>query len=672
MTGAVLHQTLHGYSDGHRLISSSLSLAGQDARTMQVMSDLSGPGVKPGVDGYLTGYPLEGVGKYVLARTWAAPEMPRPGCVWTHSLLIDNADLAAMTSTNTLRQSFRRPDAGALRSYASPIELDVKGAPLRIDVDERVRLILNALYTVPDRGIAADAAEPSHDETLVLAIWMQQWPRLRRAFSFCTLSGVERSLRSGPLDLQLAAGPQRSSRTRFPQSAFPDEVGADPALEPLLADLVDPTASDLREFLRRVGGDVEGGRRAMISLCRLYDSAFTHQEPDLSGAVKALERLDEEGRPQARSVRALIAREAMRHPERVDDDVFMFLVSAYEQGVLPTADAMDAQLGAALWRRSPTRFAAALSEVGALSAAADAGLRLLTSEDVIEGLREHVELAPMIVERRPDLLETSAFWRIDGGDDLVSLVTPETASKVATALIASGRLQPAQAIIALADANGLADVLNASNEADDVSRHWVTALGRNPAKAEALLRTGRLQHLWIVVSLARSMDPDQISDFQGQDAWLAAINSTSGSVPDQDKDYLAAFAMSRALGRRSGAPAQLMQYAYARLYRALEKRRLSYEAERLVLWRLDWGNWFGWEPHERLRQTVVDRFISGPLNPATFARLADEGAIVLNLFDEAARTNRGRRYLADVRKSLKNDDEKGMKARADYIATKIK
>lgn len=85
MTGAVLHQTLHGYSDGHRLISSSLSLAGQDARTMQVMSDLSGPGVKPGVDGYLTGHPLEGVGKYVLARTWAAPEMPRPGCVWTHS-----------------------------------------------------------------------------------------------------------------------------------------------------------------------------------------------------------------------------------------------------------------------------------------------------------------------------------------------------------------------------------------------------------------------------------------------------------------------------------------------------------------------------------------------------------------------------------------------------------
>lgn len=66
----------------------------------------------------------------------------------------------------------------------------------------------------------------------------------------------------------------------------------------------------------------------------------------------------------------------------------------------------------------PTRFAAALSEVGALSAAADAGLRLLTSEDVIEGLREHVELAPMIVERRPDLLETSAFWRIDGATTL--------------------------------------------------------------------------------------------------------------------------------------------------------------------------------------------------------------------------------------------------------------
>ena len=96
----LIQQALHGYSDGHRLISSSVSLSSLDARTMVVMSDLSGPGIKPTPSGYLTGYPLSGAGKYVLARTWIAGEMSRPGCVWTHSLIIDNSDLAAVSYTH--------------------------------------------------------------------------------------------------------------------------------------------------------------------------------------------------------------------------------------------------------------------------------------------------------------------------------------------------------------------------------------------------------------------------------------------------------------------------------------------------------------------------------------------------------------------------------------------
>ena len=53
-----LQQTLHGYSDGHRLLGSSISLVGRDAKTMLMMSDASGPAAVIGDDGYLTGYPL--------------------------------------------------------------------------------------------------------------------------------------------------------------------------------------------------------------------------------------------------------------------------------------------------------------------------------------------------------------------------------------------------------------------------------------------------------------------------------------------------------------------------------------------------------------------------------------------------------------------------------------
>jgi len=81
ITKVVVHQTLHGYSAGHRLIAGSVTLSSAEARMMQVMSALSGPGVKPPASGYLTGYLLDGSGRYVLARTWAASEMSRPGCV---------------------------------------------------------------------------------------------------------------------------------------------------------------------------------------------------------------------------------------------------------------------------------------------------------------------------------------------------------------------------------------------------------------------------------------------------------------------------------------------------------------------------------------------------------------------------------------------------------------
>ena len=78
-----VEQTLHGYSEGHRLIEGSLKLPQSDARTMLVLSDASGSGSRIPANGYITGDPLAESGKYVLARTWAAPEMSRPGCVWT-------------------------------------------------------------------------------------------------------------------------------------------------------------------------------------------------------------------------------------------------------------------------------------------------------------------------------------------------------------------------------------------------------------------------------------------------------------------------------------------------------------------------------------------------------------------------------------------------------------
>ncbi len=79
MASTSIHQAVHGYQDGHRLLSSSTPLGSEPARVMLVLSDMSGPSMQPGFDEYVTGYPLAGTDYFVFAKTWYAPEMRRPG-----------------------------------------------------------------------------------------------------------------------------------------------------------------------------------------------------------------------------------------------------------------------------------------------------------------------------------------------------------------------------------------------------------------------------------------------------------------------------------------------------------------------------------------------------------------------------------------------------------------
>src|SRR5437660_8372161 len=121
--GIELHQALHGYSDGHQLLASSLNLTREQQWQLLVMSDLSGPSFRAGFDSYLTGYPLAVGGLYCLARTWFAPELSRPGCVWTHTILISDTDVAQIPDFRFLLSHFRRPlSSRDLENYKVPIQ----------------------------------------------------------------------------------------------------------------------------------------------------------------------------------------------------------------------------------------------------------------------------------------------------------------------------------------------------------------------------------------------------------------------------------------------------------------------------------------------------------------------------------------------------------------------
>lgn len=105
-----LHQMLHGYKLGHNYIQGSIILPStHDMDKIATLSDWSEYVGTDNMRDYITAYPLDESPFYVVAKTWYADAMRRPGCVWTHSLLIHKDDLNKIVDFYNLSYLFEAP-----------------------------------------------------------------------------------------------------------------------------------------------------------------------------------------------------------------------------------------------------------------------------------------------------------------------------------------------------------------------------------------------------------------------------------------------------------------------------------------------------------------------------------------------------------------------------------
>ena len=216
---ASIHQAIHGYLDGHRLLSSSLSLNAEAARAMLVLSDMSGPSMQPGFDEYITGYPLPDSEFFVFAKTWYAPEMQRPGCVWTHSLLLSR-EQASFASASSFVSKFRRPQQEGVENAArSPIEFDGATDAVKIDgfADPNAAAALVGAVLGQARPVIVTVERADQLELAFLRLWEELWPAARVRFTFCTGALMPRSVAGALMDLQ--AVPRAIPSSQFRKSA---------------------------------------------------------------------------------------------------------------------------------------------------------------------------------------------------------------------------------------------------------------------------------------------------------------------------------------------------------------------------------------------------------------------------------------------------------------------
>jgi hypothetical protein len=242
---------------------------------MLVLSDMSGPSMQPGFDEYLTGYPLPGSDFFVFAKTWYAPEMQRPGCVWTHSLLIPRVHISHMTMA-CLLDKFQRPQLEGVEKAASmPIVFDGDSiGPSGIGFSDRAvaAALVGSVLSQP-RPVIVVVDTPAQIEAVVLRLWEELWPAERARFSFCTGALMPRSNANALLDLQ--AVPRAIPPAQFRKSAgaaFVLDIRT-PSKPEAWVDLVIDSGirgdATFRTWLETAAGS-DAGRSAVPSLLPIY------------------------------------------------------------------------------------------------------------------------------------------------------------------------------------------------------------------------------------------------------------------------------------------------------------------------------------------------------------------------------------------------------------------
>jgi hypothetical protein len=246
-------QAVFGYSNGHRLLSSTLPLSAIDVYELAAASDLA-PGAQiSGESSYLTGLPLPDSKLYALIRTWLAPEMSRPGCVWSHVLLLDHSFIATQIDLAALADLHRRPEGYATDSgFALSIPVNRR---LRAGKGERKEIDRVLLACYADLELDEARENSGKLEQAILAVWSQQWPRLRRQFTFRSTSTTSEL---------------KGQSLRFKQSASAKVASPPPWLETAAIDAASPTVTALRRFLWRYGKDIDADRAVFPELVQIY------------------------------------------------------------------------------------------------------------------------------------------------------------------------------------------------------------------------------------------------------------------------------------------------------------------------------------------------------------------------------------------------------------------
>lgn len=636
-----VHQCLYGYQDGHRLLSSSLRLPQEAASTLLLLSDLA-PGLSlPAGTGYWTGIALQSIKSYALMYTWLAPEMSRPGCVWSHVLIISFADMARFSDMSILMEQMKRPDVShGFEDYVSALSLEssirvfesVNSTPLN---REKIQKVIRSLYSESGKGRIS--APLGVLDATIFAIWSQQWPRLRRKFSFRTaVSSTELSSSKKEFDVSISLDREKQWNI---DAIDPDK--AEPWEKVAAEDILDPHATDFRRFLWRYGSDLRMGHKRFKFLAQLYLVTRTTklQGGDfyrfMGGVLAALPN-PEEGKMLKND---LVGRSKYSMLPALDPiDTLAFYINKSEAEMLPDlADEVYEAIPGEWSTRSDEILS--IAEMAARQATRQ-GEKFLerlaplsNSATFLSLTKDKPTLRKVFLTSTPSLLDSDELV-VASGDELLELTRyiPENnevlVSSLLKRLLVVDDTQVASEMMSRFPKLGVEAVVAAIEKSFlrgvfDVPDAWIKGL----SEQSTLLFDGNFvekAQTTSALSLYASMLGYATSKILhiGPKPWAKGLQNARDDLVGLERKKFLCFLLEMALQRPVTGSEALFELAFESVHDALKYSNLGYDLTCELLRHLPVLGWFSnWDNCLRLRTGVVEAYIQGSLDAKSFKRL---------------------------------------------------
>jgi hypothetical protein len=549
--------------------------------------------------------------------------------------VVQYSDLARITSAQVLLDFFRRPPLDNLDGYEKALEVPVSFVPNPLKASkDLLEVLVSSLYgSAKPVFVEADSSHALAD--VILAVWDQQWPRLRRGFSFSTGSLAAREISGKPFDLQVVPHQRAPTIRRSSREAIFVYDGSEPEYPSgdgdWLSTVVDDLSSgnprsELRSFLLSFGSDFVDGRRGFRSLVEAY-LALTKIEPGV-GASRLLSEIAElfpEPHEAVHLKSSLLGVPRPLVPTLPEDVALRAIFHLPEAGAYNLPGVADGARLRALWDDAPEARSRYLRD-WALPDLNDLGqgavrkfLSSVPVEELLAALPTDRQVVSGLASVQPDMLLERVLWSMP-------VRTAATAAE-AVAKRYGLRWKKWRTAVQVAWSEGaIESMLTGASSLGPFLTKTVLDVAHSaerkpfaPACAALLRHDAPTVWTWLSANLTGDLPflasvleaiPPRSAAMAGPVGLLEALARRAAKDASQTSDIVLAYGLSVALMSHGPDARRLAELCFARVHNAVAAGRLPAPA---TSWLADAVNVFpasGAEGGERLRRALAQRFES--------------------------------------------------------------